>query len=147
MNIHSLLDVISVDLSRVVTGDKKMFSQSIDSPAIVDHMDAVVLQSPDFHGLGQYEVTADTLIGRVDPAFLVYQWLGSEHPTILYQKAPKPSQCPTPNSNSTTFDIHDSPPLVPRPYAFSQEQMARLSKSSHGFFLRRKKISFIPHNS
>jgi predicted esterase YcpF (UPF0227 family) len=84
MNIHSLADVVTVDLSRFVAGDKKIFSQSIDSPSIAEHMEAVELRVPDFHGLGQYEVIADTLVGRIDPGFLVYQWLGGDHPTVLY---------------------------------------------------------------
>ena len=84
MNIHALIDTITVDLSRLATGDKKIFSQSIESPTINEHMEAVKLIAPDFHGMGQYEVAADTIVGRIDPGFLVYQWLGSDFPTIIY---------------------------------------------------------------
>ncbi|MCK5212990.1 MAG: alpha/beta hydrolase family protein, partial [Dehalococcoidia bacterium] len=54
------------------------------SAAISEHLQAVRFASTVDLAKGTHEMPADTLSGRVDPAFLVYQWRGNAFPTIIY---------------------------------------------------------------
>ncbi|MHB1417389.1 MAG: hypothetical protein ACYC1C_19250 [Chloroflexota bacterium] len=84
MNYHSLLDIISVTSTSIAVGRHKFFADSVDSPGYVAHLEAVALDVPAILGEGHYEVGADTLVGRLDPAFEIVQWLGHAYPTIIY---------------------------------------------------------------
>lgn len=84
MNIHSLIDHVSIKSSEVLVINNKIFSQSIDSPSYVEHMKNIRLKIPEIHGEGLFEVEAETLAGTMDPAFLIHQWKGEDYPTIIY---------------------------------------------------------------
>lgn len=84
MNIHALFDNISIKSTEVLVVSNKLFSRSIDSPPYAEHLKGISLDYAPIDGEGLYEVEAETLAGRMDPAFLVYQWKGEEYPTLIY---------------------------------------------------------------
>ena len=84
MNIHSLIDHLSIKSSEVLVINNKIFSKGIESPSYVEHINNVHLKIPDLNGEGIYEVEAETAAGVMDPAFLIYQWKGEDYPSIIY---------------------------------------------------------------
>jgi len=84
MNVHFLLDYLTVQIAALLTGKNKFFTRSIESPTFKEHLDKTFLQLPEFELTGQYEIPAETLAGRLDPAFQVVQWQGENFPTIIY---------------------------------------------------------------
>lgn len=84
MNIHEVLDNFTVSLSALFLGTNKFFSNSINSTNFRDNLQNITLKIPEIQGEGYYEVTADTLVGKLDPAFHIDQWYGKEFPTIIY---------------------------------------------------------------
>lgn len=83
MNIHAFLDSL-VSLPAFFLKNKKYFRDSITSKTIAENLDNISLSVPEIKGEGVYEVTAETLIGRVNPAFKIAQWKGKEYTTIIY---------------------------------------------------------------
>lgn len=65
----------------------RVFGKSLSSPAYAEHLEGITLRYSPVKGAGFYEVEADTLTGRLDPAFLVYQWKGEKYPTVIYHHA------------------------------------------------------------
>ncbi len=84
MNLHRFLDHYTVAAGALLAGRSTFFSRSVDCPDFQEMLEATKLQLPDIAGEGTYEVPAETLIGTLDPAFLIAQWLGPEHPTLIY---------------------------------------------------------------
>ena len=84
MNLHAFLDEYTVSLAALLMGRRRYFSQSVDSPPLAELLETTHLTLPDIEGEGVYEVTAETVVGRLDPAFRLAQWLGPEHPTLIY---------------------------------------------------------------
>jgi hypothetical protein len=84
MNPHTFLDHYTVFLGALLAGRRKFFSQSVDSPDFAALLEATSVELPSIAGEGIYEVPTETLIGTLDPAFNVAQWLGPEHPTLIY---------------------------------------------------------------
>ena len=84
MNVHALIDKISIKSTEILVVTNKVFSKSIDSPSYAEHLKNIELQVPAIDGEGSYEVQAETLAGEMDPAFLIYRWKGSEYPTLIY---------------------------------------------------------------
>lgn len=84
MNVHSLLDLLSVGLAVAPTGRAKFFRDGIDCPRLVNLIGSVELDLPTIAAEGCYEVPARIGTTEVDPAFEVAQWRGAGHPTLLW---------------------------------------------------------------
>jgi hypothetical protein len=84
MNIHALIDNISIKSTEILVVTNKIFSKSIDSPPYTEHFENIELKVPAVNGEGMYEVRAETLAGEMDPAFLIHQWKGADYPTLIY---------------------------------------------------------------
>lgn len=84
INIHTIVDEYTVSLAALLAGNNKFFEASVSSPSLEEHLQAITLDMPEITGEGYYEVPAETLVGRLDPAFHVARWLGSTHPTVIY---------------------------------------------------------------
>ena len=84
MNMHMLLDNITINIGTLASGNNKFFSKSIESPTFSEHFKGITLKIPGIDDEGKYEVVADTIVGKLDPAFLITQWKGEEYPTIIY---------------------------------------------------------------
>ena len=84
MNIHALIDILSIKSTEVLVVNNKLFSKSISSPTYAEHLAGITLKYPQINGKGTYEVEAETLAGKMDPAFLIHQWKGKEYPTLIY---------------------------------------------------------------
>jgi hypothetical protein len=84
MNIHNFLDHYTAILATLLAGRRKFFDRSVESRDFADLLATTTLRLPDIGGEGSYEVAADTVAGTLDPAFYVAQWLGPEHPTLIY---------------------------------------------------------------
>lgn len=81
-NIHALIDNLSTSLgSRFMP---KYFREGFESPTIREHLEAIRLEMPEIKGEGHYEVGADTLAGKLGPAFRLTQWKGKSFPAIIY---------------------------------------------------------------
>jgi hypothetical protein len=84
MNLHRFLDHYTIAVGALLAGRSTFFSCSVDCPAFGEMLEATKLQLPDIAGEGIYETPAETLVGTLDPAFFIAQWLGPEHPTLIY---------------------------------------------------------------
>jgi hypothetical protein len=84
MNYHALIDTFMVELSALALDRYKFFSASIESPPLAEHLARTKLRLPVIKGQGIYELTAESLVGRLKPAFCIAQWLGEEYPTVLW---------------------------------------------------------------
>jgi hypothetical protein len=84
MNKHIFLDKLTVNLAAKATKNFRFFDDSLDSPTLKMHIDNVSLHLTKLNGVGQYEVSAESLVGPLDAAFMIAQWKGDEYPTILY---------------------------------------------------------------
>lgn len=84
MNVHALIDTISIKSTEILVITNKVFSKSATSPTYTEHLERIILEVPEIEGEGAYEVGAETLAGRMDPAFLIQQWRGENYPTIIY---------------------------------------------------------------
>ena len=84
MNAHAAIDRAIIPVTRLVLGGYRLFSESLDSAEIEEHLERVRVDVPAPPWQGVIEVPARTLRGELDPAFVVSQWLGVEYPTIIY---------------------------------------------------------------
>jgi len=84
MNPHRFLDHYTVAAGALLAGRRTFFSRGVRCPAFDEVLEATRLQLPDVTGEGTYEVPAETLVGTLDPAFLIAQWVGPERPTLIY---------------------------------------------------------------
>lgn len=82
MNVHAFLDEAVLTIGSWFS--PKALRNSITSPPIEAHLYGVKLDAPAIHGEGDYDVTARTLAGELDAAFRIAQWLGTQHPTVIY---------------------------------------------------------------
>lgn len=84
MNMHALLDNLTVYTSLAMLAKTRYFRESVSSANMVAHLDAVDLAMAPIKGTGMYLLQGQSLVGPVEPAFRVAQWHGADHPTILY---------------------------------------------------------------
>jgi hypothetical protein len=84
MNIHKFLDNLTITISAPLLARSKYFRQSMQSQALDEHLAAIRLELPLIDGEGVYELPAHSLVGELDPAFRIGQWLGAGHPTIIF---------------------------------------------------------------
>jgi hypothetical protein len=84
MNVHSLLDVLSIALAVVPTGRARFFRDGVESPTLPDLTGSIRLDVAPISGEGRYEVPARLGTARLDPAFEVARWRGAGYPTLLF---------------------------------------------------------------
>jgi len=87
MNYHELIDVATIRLSTLLLGESKFFAQSVDAPPLVDvttETTPPVDEVGDPSTAGRCDVAVDTPFGAFETAYLPWQWLGSEYPTLVY---------------------------------------------------------------
>jgi hypothetical protein len=84
MNRHELIDIGTVRLTGLLLRNQKLFGQSIETPPLVDTAVEATATVDDVTTAGRHDVTVDTPIGSFEAAYLPWQWLGAEYPTIIY---------------------------------------------------------------
>jgi hypothetical protein len=84
MNIHKLLDNLTITISAPLMARSKYFRKSVQSQDLDENLAAIRLELPPIDGEGVYELPAQSLVGELDPAFHISQWLGAGHPTIIF---------------------------------------------------------------
>jgi hypothetical protein len=84
MNTHVLVDKLTVNSAAAAVKDFRFFGDGLESADLAEHIEAVKLKAPALNGEGRYELEAESLVGTLDPAFMVARWLGAGYPTILH---------------------------------------------------------------
>ncbi len=84
MNIHAVVDRLTARAGALAAGKQKFFSESIESPTLIENIPQIDLEVPDITGEGIYQAGVKNPPGDLDPAFMVYRWLGPGHPVILF---------------------------------------------------------------
>jgi hypothetical protein len=83
---HALIDVGTARLSALLLRDAKLFVRSVDSAPLVDVAAAAAADvgAEDLGHAGRTDVAVETPIGTFEAAYLPWQWLGPEYPTLVY---------------------------------------------------------------
>ena len=84
MNLHTFLDHYTVIMGALLAGRRKFFAKSVDCPDFPTLLSETSVDVPNITGECIHETPAETPCGALDPAFYVAQWLGPEHPTLIY---------------------------------------------------------------
>ena len=87
MNRHELIDVATIRLSGVLLGEAKFFARSVDALPLVDvttETTPPVDEVGDPSTAGRCDVVVETPLGEFETAYLPWQWLGPEYPTLVY---------------------------------------------------------------
>jgi hypothetical protein len=84
MNIHTLLDNLTITISAPLLVRSKYFRQSVQGQTLDEHLAAIRLELPPIDGEDVYELPVQSLVGELDPAFRISQWLGAGYPTIIF---------------------------------------------------------------
>lgn len=84
MNHHELADVATVRLGALLVRDATFFSRSAASPPLVDVANDATATVEDLRRAGRRDVVVETPIGEFEAAYMPWQWLGPEHPTLVY---------------------------------------------------------------
>lgn len=84
MNHHELADVATVRLGALLAGERRFFSRSVDSPPLLEVANNAGATVDDITRAGQRTVTVETPLGPFEAAFMPWQWLGAEYPTLVY---------------------------------------------------------------
>ncbi|SEO21848.1 hypothetical protein SAMN04487948_101151 [Halogranum amylolyticum] len=84
MNHHAAIDVGTLRLSALFLRDAKFFARTVDSEPLVDVAADATVDVGDPTTAGVHEVTVDTPLGAFDAAYLPWQWIGSDAPTLIY---------------------------------------------------------------
>ncbi|EJN57588.1 alpha/beta fold hydrolase [Halogranum rubrum] len=81
---HALVDEATVHLGSLFVGDNGFFARSVDSPRVDEMLPSVDVPVPSLTGEGLHELSADTPVGTLDVGIKVAQWIGTDHPTVVY---------------------------------------------------------------
>ena len=87
MNRHELIDVATIRFSGFLLGETKFFARSVDAPPLVDvttETTPPVDEVGDPSTAGRCDVVVDTPLGTFKTAYLPWQWLGPDYPTLVY---------------------------------------------------------------
>ncbi len=82
--MHAFFDRYTATLTAAMLGGRKWFRESVESPSFSALVERTTLTLPEFDQEGFYELEAVTQGATLDPAFHVAQWLGPQHPTLIY---------------------------------------------------------------
>ena len=114
MNLHTLLDDLSICRTAIAVGKDKYFARSLDTPSIAAMAHALDLRLPPWRGEGRYDLPLHTLAGPTDPAFLVARWLGDAHPAVIYHHGNRESPFTVSGRTTSTFKrifLDAAPPI------------------------------------
>jgi len=84
MNSHELLDVGTVRISALLLRDAKFFARSLDSRPLVEVASDTEVDVDHLDRAGEQTVTVDTPVGAFEAAYMPWQWLGPDYPTLIY---------------------------------------------------------------
>jgi hypothetical protein len=84
VNRHIQADLDAITLTAGAIGERKFFARNLASAGFPEQLAEIRLTLPHFSGEGEYRVTAATAAGTLHAAFMVAQWPGPEHPTVVY---------------------------------------------------------------
>lgn len=84
MNGHGLVDIGTIRLGALLVRDATFFARSLDSKSVVAVTDAAEADVKDLSSAGRHDVVVDTPLGPFEAAYLPWQWLGPEYPTLIY---------------------------------------------------------------
>lgn len=84
MNHHELADVATVRLGGLLVRDATFFARSASSPPLVDVASDAAATVDDLTTAGRQDVVVETPVGEFEAAYLPWQWLGPEYPTLVY---------------------------------------------------------------
>jgi len=84
MNKHIFLDNLTTVIAALLTGKNKFFARSMESPSFEELLNETRIEIPPIHSEGTFETEAITPVGKLDSAFKVEQWMGSNFPTLIY---------------------------------------------------------------
>ncbi len=83
-NLNVFVDSALVEPIKFLNPNKTYFRNGIKSLSFIEHLNGVHLNVPDKIEEGMYELEAETLEGKMYPAFRVYHWYSNSAPTIIY---------------------------------------------------------------
>ena len=83
MGFYEWVDNYSMTVGSVIV-KRKYFSESVESRSIVELLDLVKLDFPNFDGEGYYRVKVQYAGVTHEAAFRIEQWKGPQYPTIIY---------------------------------------------------------------
>jgi pimeloyl-ACP methyl ester carboxylesterase len=106
MNLHAWIDGFTMRLSALLMPRCRYFSESVESASVVEHLGGVRLDMPDMHGEGEYQVVANTQVGKLSATIRVVQWRGREFPTVVYHHGT--AESPTDTSLKFILPYHRS---------------------------------------
>lgn len=84
MNWHVFLDKMTIYSSMALLARSKYFRDGAQSETVGEMVTAVSLDIPPISGPGLVELTAQTPVGPLDPAFRVANWSDEPGPVIIY---------------------------------------------------------------
>jgi hypothetical protein len=84
MNKHIFLDNLTTTIASLATGKNKFFARSVESLSFEELVKEIQINLPSIHSEGIFKTEAITPVGKLDSAFKVEQWLGSNFPTLIY---------------------------------------------------------------
>ncbi len=84
MNRHTAWDTLFIQKTIRDLGRGVFFSESLESPHIGEMIGNCTVSTPEIKGEGDYEVTAETPVGELRPAFMIPKWCGTDYPTLIW---------------------------------------------------------------
>jgi hypothetical protein len=84
MNWHAFLDNLTIQTSALMLARSKYFRAEMQSEPVGEMITAVSLNVPPITGPGLVELTAQTPVGVLDPAFRVARWEGERRSVVIY---------------------------------------------------------------
>jgi hypothetical protein len=84
LNKHELIDIGTIRLSALLLGEVKFFARSVSAPPLVDVARETDATVEDISRAGRHDITVQTPVGAFEAAYLPWQWLGPEYPTLVY---------------------------------------------------------------
>lgn len=83
-NVHELVDIATLRLSALLLRDAKFFAGSTRSEPLIEVAADAQVSVDDVTTAGQHDVLVDTPLGEFEAAYMPWQWLGPERPTLIY---------------------------------------------------------------
>jgi len=82
VSIHGIIDQLAVGLGAKFM--PKYFREGFESQTVSEHLENMKIDLLEIEKEGDYEILTDTLVGRLNPAFRLAQWLGEAYPAVIY---------------------------------------------------------------
>lgn len=134
MSIHGFIDSVAIGFGSLFI--PKYFRDSIESQPFIEHLEAVDLVIPNGEEEGDYEVTANTLVGELNAAFRLAQGVNRKDPAIIYHHGAV--ETPFDHGFNKIFpyrkqEIEASLLLIRAPFHRSMKEFARGMKDLSNF--------------